>query len=159
MMLVLHDREHLRAVNSPYSRVLDKIPAEPFQHPSVLWFNRTYKSDIAQSNARRDRDSVFWQTLLAKLQSNAMGKGSILAGLSTDDIKKLTREGTILKARAGEALIRETDDDGTMFMIMSGAASAHLNASDLVLAEYGPGETFGEIALVTEAPAAPTSPW
>ncbi len=150
MVLVMRDETYMKSIRSPFRRVLGKFPQSPGEHPSVEWFNRFHRQGVADTLARRDHQSNFWKCLLSNLQLDEADPASLLKGLSGDEIVQLTREGTVLRVQKGNTVVRENSYGSSMFMVLEGSAIMHLNGNDAVLETYGPGNVFGEIALVTE---------
>jgi len=78
----------------------------------------------------------------------------LFSGLS---IAEATVLGTFLErieVAAGEVIVREGDAGDDLYLIESGEAEARIsdrNGEPVTLARFGPGEYFGEIALLTGA--------
>ena len=68
--------------------------------------------------------------------------------LSDDDLEVIARQADQVEVPAGEVLAREGDIGHEFFVIEEGTAEVTRNGD--VLAELGPGDFFGEMALVEE---------
>jgi CRP/FNR family cyclic AMP-dependent transcriptional regulator len=51
-----------------------------------------------------------------------------------------------------ELIIKEGTDDTPFYILLTGSARAMKNAISLPFAEYGPGDSFGEMSFLTGAP-------
>ncbi len=135
MVLVLRDLDYLRSIRSPLARILERSALGASAHPSVAWFNKTL---FPQSRKR-----TFQPDALEKLNA------PILQGLSRDDLSRFGKEGTILQARKGDTVIQQNGYGGSMFVILKGEAKATVKGSDDAIADFRPGDVFGEISSVT----------
>ncbi len=135
MVLVLNDRDYLRSIRSPLARILERNTPGASAHPSVVWFNKTLFP--------QGRKRTFRPDALEKL------KAPILHGLSREDLSRFGKEGTILQARKGDTVIQQNGYGGSMFVILKGEAKATVNGSGDAIADFRPGDVFGEISSVT----------
>lgn len=152
MVLALRDKDYLKSKRSPLARALNRHPEHPDTHEKIDWFNGAYRTAVEETNVRRDRKGEFWTAILDGLKGTANDPASLLRSLSEEEVLKLTREGTVLESKRGDAIIREMGYGNSMFLVLSGSAEMHLNGSPEILAKYGPGNVFGEISLVTDGP-------
>jgi CRP-like cAMP-binding protein len=83
-----------------------------------------------------------------------LGSVSILAGLPEEELESLTAALQPREVKAGEVVFREGDPGDAMYVIVSGQARAVSDAATekVIFAHLGPGEFFGEMALMTGAP-------
>jgi len=84
----------------------------------------------------------------------AVQRVHLFAGLDRQEIEQIT---SLLKERrfaAGETVIREGSAGAALFIIESGLAEVSVRGTRV--ASLGPGEYFGEIALIDEGPRAAT---
>lgn len=75
--------------------------------------------------------------------------------LSPDDLKQLVERSTLKRFPKNSVLVNEGDDTDSLYIIHSGKVKFYLSDEDgkeLVLGIAGPGEYFGEIALLDESP-------
>src|SRR5436190_17862174 len=79
-----------------------------------------------------------------------LGRTPIFSGLSERDLCQLAEVAVPRAYLAGEAIFREGDSGDTCYMIRSGRVRVTRRQSDgrvLPLAELGPGQIFGELAM------------
>ncbi|MFO8057254.1 MAG: response regulator [bacterium] len=72
----------------------------------------------------------------------------LFLGLAEDQIEKIVSESKRRKFPAGEVIIREGEQGDHFYGILSGTVVVEKGADQAVLARLGPGEEFGELALV-----------
>jgi CRP-like cAMP-binding protein len=73
-----------------------------------------------------------------------------LADLGRKDLEEVGRLADEIDVPAGRVLIREGDIGREFFVIIDGAVD--ISRGDRIVATMGPGDFFGDIALVTERP-------
>ena len=78
----------------------------------------------------------------------------LFSGLSQKELRSIAALGTTLEIEAGYVLTNESDYGRDAFLIVSGAARCVVG--DVEVAVLGPGELFGEIALLDGAPRSAT---
>ncbi|MFM7137434.1 MAG: cyclic nucleotide-binding domain-containing protein [Planctomycetota bacterium] len=90
----------------------------------------------------------------------ALSRTALFAGLGDELTRRLAAEAVERVYAIGEPVTREGDHPGTsMFVILSGRVAVSTREGDgpvLRLAEFGAGESFGEMALLTGAPRTAT---
>lgn len=145
MVLVLHDRDYLMAVRSPFSRTLKNLPGDGPGLLSVEWFNGAGDERLSLTAFSRERAGTP-RNVLAGISS------PILNGLTEREIEKLGREGTVLSCRRVDTVVRENGYGNSMFVVLKGGVAVTLNGLDTPFVTYGPGDLFGEIAVVTGQP-------
>lgn len=83
--------------------------------------------------------------------TNIMLSNALLARLPRDEgAKELLRSVDMVDASSGEVLVREGELGKEMYFILSGRA--RVMRSGLEVEELGPGDNFGELALLTNRP-------
>lgn len=75
-------------------------------------------------------------------------KTALFAGFSDRQIEGVLTAGKERRFAAGEQIIRQGDDAVGFYLIVEGSAEVH--SGDAVLARLGPGDYFGEMALLLE---------
>jgi CRP-like cAMP-binding protein len=77
----------------------------------------------------------------------ALGRVPLLSGLDEKELKRLAEAFTERAFAAGDVVVRQGDERGIgFFVITEGAARVSANGKDLAV--LGPGDHFGEIALI-----------
>lgn len=79
----------------------------------------------------------------------------LLAGLNQHDLEEVGRLADEVDAKAGKVLMRQGEAGSEFFVIVDGTVRIERNGK--VLLTMGPGEYFGEIALVVERPRTATA--
>jgi len=79
----------------------------------------------------------------------------LFSDLRSSDNDVLTEHGTIRSYPANSILINEGDDTDSLYVVMEGEVKAYAsdeNGKEVILNMLGPGEYFGELALVDSEP-------
>lgn len=74
----------------------------------------------------------------------------LFASMRPKDLESLGRLADTIDLPAGKTLMREGDNGAEMFVIASGSVGVEREGRQV--AKLGPGETVGEMALLSEAP-------
>lgn len=80
----------------------------------------------------------------------------VLASLSEEQRAQLVAASRDLLYEAGQAIVREGDPGGSMFVVRRGEAAVTLAGTDGELARHGEGGFFGEMSLLTGDPRSAT---
>ncbi|MBI2341933.1 MAG: mechanosensitive ion channel [Deltaproteobacteria bacterium] len=89
----------------------------------------------------------------------AFGKIDLFGALPADVLKDLTSRIAVLEFSSGEAIVRQGDEPGPMYVIKDGECSvqvSHDGAEPIELAKLGPRQFFGEMSVLTGAPRTAT---
>src|SRR5262249_34998396 len=74
---------------------------------------------------------------------------SIFSTLSDEQLEELADASRALMFGAGEAIVREGDQGGSMFVVCGGRAQVGVAGGANAVAEFGAGDHFGEMSLLT----------
>lgn len=80
---------------------------------------------------------------------------SLFAGLSPDDIKVLEAHAVVKAFPRNALIVSEGDETDHMYIVREGRVKVFVSdehGKELVLNNHGPGEYFGELALLDDAP-------
>jgi hypothetical protein len=89
----------------------------------------------------------------------ALARSSLFSGVPREELATLLTLVSPIKVSAGSAVVREGEPGDSLFLIASGTMRVSTRAEDgedVVLAELGPGDFFGEVALLTRRPRTAT---
>jgi CRP-like cAMP-binding protein len=84
----------------------------------------------------------------------AMGRVPLLSGLSKRDLAEILKIGTEREFHSGEVIVREGDLGQDFYLLLSG--SAELQVPGRRPQRLGPGDYFGEIAVLDSGPRSAT---
>jgi len=108
----------------------------------------------------------FAKSMLGQGESGAEALGSTLEGIplfssvSVDDLSNLSRQFTRRHYRKGEIIFHKGDFGSTFHIINTGGVKLSIpseEGGDVFLAHLGPGDFFGELALLDERPRSATA--
>lgn len=87
-------------------------------------------------------------------QSVDLGHFSILSGLSRQDLEALRRSGREVEVAAGTVVLREGAPAEALYLVLDGRLEVRKGGADgeSVVGAIGPGEVFGEMALLAGRP-------
>jgi CRP/FNR family transcriptional regulator, cyclic AMP receptor protein len=77
-----------------------------------------------------------------------LGSVPLLAGCTKDELRQIAMLGTAIPVRDGKVLTRQGDPAQEFFLVRAGKARCLVD--DRQVAEFGPGDFFGEMALLDE---------
>ena len=79
-----------------------------------------------------------------------LGRVPVFSALGEDEIGRVAEVAVPRRFAAGEAIFREGDESDTCYIVRSGHARAireHSDGRSITLANFGPGDIFGELAM------------
>lgn len=76
----------------------------------------------------------------------------VFAGLNKKQLEAVAATARALSFNEGDAIIKKGEERSIGFYVL-GSGTADVIVEDQVVASYGPGDYFGEIALLTDEPA------
>ena len=84
-----------------------------------------------------------------------LNKVALFEGLSEAQLNRLTERAVTRSYPRGAIVINEGDEAGTLFIVAQGSVKVYLSdetGREVILATLGPGEHFGELALLDDTP-------
>jgi len=84
-----------------------------------------------------------------------IGEPTLFAELAPADIQIIASHGVARRYSKGSILINEGDESDSVYVILEGKVKVYLsdeNGKELILRIQGPGEYFGELAIIDSAP-------
>ena len=99
------------------------------------------------------KDSVRARRLALKRE--LLLKMPLFARLNERELLRVMQVAEVIGYEAGEAIVREGDRGDELFIVLSGVVRIH--KGETVLLEIGPGDHFGEMALIRAAPRSATA--
>ncbi|HEY5948079.1 MAG TPA: GGDEF domain-containing protein [Kofleriaceae bacterium] len=91
---------------------------------------------------------------MAKLETRELYGLKALDGVSLDSVEELLEGCELRRLAPGEVLLSLGQANDTMYMILSGELSIHLEGpTSEAVAKLGAGETVGELSVIDQAPA------
>lgn len=82
-----------------------------------------------------------------------LGRVPLFSALATEELGRVAEVAVPRRFEAGEAVFHEGDASDTCYVIRSGharAVRAHQDGRSITLAQFGPGDIFGELAMLDE---------
>ena len=156
MVLLLEDYGHLGIIRSPFARLASEHKQS---NETAVWFARTFPVAAARPSEQGMSEDRFWQYLTARLHEYPHQGVPLLAGLSHHEAKRFLTIGTVLTCRGGDCVVRQGDIGREMFVLLAGEAEVRVRAAgksdtgeNTVVARFGRGDIFGEIAYIADTP-------
>jgi CRP-like cAMP-binding protein len=146
LALVADDVQHLSRVHSPFARFAADYSNDA-RHAE--WFARTFSAYAQPSIARLMGTDEFLRYVAERMFTD---ENLLFKGVDKDEVAKIVQSGVILRARAGEPIVRTGDAGTEMFTVLSGAAEVRKRTKSgqtVVLQTLGKGHIFGEMALLS----------
>ncbi len=83
-------------------------------------------------------------------QTELLGRASLFQGLSRRHLREIARVSTARRAEPGQELVKEGAVGSVCFLILEGTAKVVRGGRTVT--KLGPGDLFGEMSLLTNAP-------
>jgi CRP-like cAMP-binding protein/GNAT superfamily N-acetyltransferase len=148
-ILMLCDHDWFQRVRSPLRRVVQRHPDDP---EARAWFERTYPDHVGIESAQLLPEDMYFEILASRVARDPLHHLSVLHGLDREEAALFLRESTILRAQAGDRIVRQGERDNTLFALLSGIAEVTLEGRKHPVAVLGAGDTFGEMGFLTTEP-------
>lgn len=150
ILMLLGDREHFHLVRSPLRRIADRFDADP---EAQAWFAAAYPEQRTVQSATLLEDGAFLDLLANRLAGDPLHHLGLLRGLERDEADRFLARATLVKAAAGDRLVRQGETGDSLFVLLSGVAEVVDEARpNDPLDVLGAGDAFGEMAFLNAAP-------
>ncbi len=146
MALATEDLVFLKAISSPLALSARHFPCDgKLNH----WFENTFP-DCKEIISPVTLGSHSFLELISKKINDSVP--TVFRDLSTEEERDLLTLTTHLSVKAGTRVIRRGDPGAELYLIIDGVAEVTVDReglSPLLLSTFGPGDTFGEMALLS----------
>jgi len=92
----------------------------------------------------------------AKVIKDGLAKNDMFDGLADEQLNYLVSHFAKVEAQANVLVIQQGEQGDHFYLVQSGKYEAHLDQDATYKASYGPGDCFGELALLYNSPRAAT---
>lgn len=147
MVLLTEDHGYLRAMRSPLSGIAGGYPNPP---ETAQWFARNFPAYAGAGHEPIRDEERFWEYLCERLRQSPTVGVPLFNGMDFRDVRRFLNIGTILRVRKGETIVRAGTRSEEMYVVLSGAVEARVDAKPVAC--FGRGDAFGEIAFLSAEP-------
>jgi CRP/FNR family cyclic AMP-dependent transcriptional regulator len=91
---------------------------------------------------------------VATIKSDALSSVTLFTGCTRADLRRIVELGAVANARAGRQIVQQGRHGRTCYVILEGEAD--VIRSRRRIAQLGPGDAFGELALLYRGPRSAT---
>lgn len=149
ILMLVADREHLARVRSPLSRLAASYPDDC---EARNWFARTYPDYLGFETASLLPEHAFFELLSERVASDPLHAVALLQDLTREEAERFLGQATMIKAQPGDIVVRQGDQDDTVYILLSGVADVVVDRNEVrPIAALGGGDIFGEIGFLTTA--------
>jgi CRP-like cAMP-binding protein len=150
ILMLGRDQERFARVRSPLARAAARYPDDP---EARAWFDRTYPAYREIQTAALLPEGMFFDLLRERVPSDPLHSVGLLHGLDRAETDRFLARATLVRAAAGDRIVREGEAGDTLFVLLSGLADVTLDeAPDRPVGVLGAGDTFGEVGFLTARP-------
>jgi CRP-like cAMP-binding protein len=148
ILMLAGDLARFERVRTPLLRLARDHPDDA---EARAWFERTYPGQLAIETAGLLEEGEFLELLADRVAGDPLHRLGVLRGLSRDEADEFLAQATLVKAAAGDRIVRQGEPGDTLFVLLSGIAEAVRDERpDAPLATLGAGDPFGEMGFLTE---------
>jgi CRP-like cAMP-binding protein len=144
ILMLTGDRVQFEQVRSPVARWAKQYPHDA---AARSWFERTHPDAVSSVSAALLPEGEFLDLLAIRLAGDPVHALGLLHGLDHDEAERFLAHASLVKIEPGNRILRQDEAGDTAFVLVSGVAEVLKDGRPLRL--LGPGDPFGEIALLT----------
>ncbi|MBW2421769.1 MAG: cyclic nucleotide-binding domain-containing protein [Deltaproteobacteria bacterium] len=144
ILMLVSDVAHFERVRSPFARLAKGVDQD---HEARDWFERSYPDAVAPASAALLPEGEFLDLLATRLADDPVHALGLLRGLDRGEADRFLERATLIRAEAGDRILRQNEAGDTTFVLVSGVAEVMQDGRSIRL--LGAGDPFGEIALLT----------
>ncbi len=134
----------------------DRVTADSwiFSQKDGRWLAASKVPELQIIFGKRQRSATGGDTKAGPLNTGALRRVKILAGLSEDQLVKFGEFMEVVAARQWSEVVRSGENGEAMYLILEGELRVRIMVGDRerILTTLGAGEFFGEIALFDNEP-------
>jgi CRP-like cAMP-binding protein len=150
IVMLSGDLERFRQAHAPLANLAAEYGDDP---EARAWFARTYPDQLGIETASLLDDGTFLELLAERIAADPLHRLGLLHGLERAEADRFLARATLVRASAGDRIVREGEPGDTIFVVLSGVADVVRDAQpDVPLHVLGAGDPFGEIGFLTAAP-------
>jgi CRP-like cAMP-binding protein len=149
ILMLIGDKDYFGRVRSPLSRIAASYPDDC---DARNWFARTYPEHLGLESASLLPEHAFFELLAERVASDPLHAVALLRDLTREEAERFLAQATIVKAQPGDIVVRQGDQDDTVYILLSGVADVVVDKNEMrPVAALGGGDIFGEIGFLTTA--------
>lgn len=153
IVLPTRDWGHLQNIKSPLMKTVDRKVLDQPPHPSVTWFAERYGPTIEKYVGKCDDrilEKIFSLSGAGSYATDG-GDNGVFSAISPEGIRTIIGSGKVLRFSPGQVVIQEGNINDEMFIVVEGEIRISIGGKDGLSARIGPGEAFGEIAMLSRS--------
>lgn len=147
IVFVPEDVAYLRRIKSPLLEYVRDFGADA-RIPACV--ERIISSGSSVMSRRLVNSADYWGEVHGALSEIEGTRPSALDGMSEEESVRCLDKSNIIECRAGDRLLKKGGVARNLFVVLNG--TVEVRDDDTVLAVFGPGDVFGEMAFLLERP-------
>ena len=148
ILMIIRDLERFQQVRSPLARLTKRYPDDAELRD---WFAAQFPNYLTDKSAAFLSEDQFFDLLSDRVGEDPLHRLSLFRDMERPEVDKVLKMATLIKAKPGDRIIRQGDQEKTLYVMLSGVAEVTLDqAPDKPFMVVAAGDVFGEIGLITE---------
>ena len=150
ILMLGRDRHRLAAVRSPLARVAARYFDD---EEARRWFDHTYPNYLKLESARFMEAGMFLNHLSECVAIDPLHDLKVLHGLRRQEADLLLARATVIRASAGDRILRQGEFGNALFVVLSGVVEGIVNETpDQPISIRRAGDAFGEMNVLPPKP-------